>query len=54
MSKLDYIPYIDIFKAKYKMGGQLSFEHLNDEGKKKVLLMIREAIEVYITELALK
>ena len=53
-SKSDYIFYIGIFKTKYHMRGDLPFELLSDEGKKKVLLMIGEAIEAYILDLKRK
>ena len=36
------------------MRGDLPFERLSDEGKKKALLMIGEAIEAYILDLKRK
>ena len=53
-SEPDYIPYINTFKAKYKMGGDLPFERLGDDGKKQVLSMIGEAIKAYIVDLTRK
>lgn len=47
----DYGKYIMTLKSLRSMGGNISFERLDENNKKEVLLMIRDAIEIYLGEL---
>lgn len=48
--KSDYIPYIIATKTARGMLGNHSFKQLNNQNKRNVLAMIRDAIRTYITK----
>jgi hypothetical protein len=48
--KTDYVPYIFFVKTAKKMNGNRQFRELNYFQKRKVLLMIKEAITMYISK----
>ena len=45
----DYAPFIAAGKAASKMGGNIPFKQLPYQPKRKALIMIRDAIKVYLT-----
>ena len=47
----DYGKYIVTLKSLRNMGGSIPFERLDENHKREVLLMVRDAIELYLGEL---
>lgn len=52
MSNQDYGEYIFALKAMRKMAGSIPFDRLDDDHKKEVLSMIKDAIEVFISTIS--